>query len=175
MQARTKQSGSGEDDLKELFREISQKHPAFSYHVIADQSSQEVKVLFFETSHMRGQLAKYPHTLFVDGTYCANRYGMPLYCLLLADGKRHGQPVGYAIVRDEAGTTVRDVIQAFKDMNEGVVDYIKHVMLDKDCREISAVETLLPDAKISICRFHVSQIWTGKFGVKGRMSRREIC
>ena len=112
--------------------------------------------MFFHTSLMSGQLNHYPHTLFIDGTYCTNRYGLPLYCFLLADGVRHKQPVGYDLVRDETGTTVKDRglhRQASGHYGANQAGHVRqNLSRDECCRDSVA------SAKISIFKFHVLQI-----------------
>ena len=71
-------------------------------------------------------------------------------------------------------------MKAFILNNQEACAQVKHVILDKDCREISAVESLLPAAHVSICRFHVLQIFDRQIASKGRDANqkealRKVC
>ena len=137
---------------------LSTEDPAFTRHLIVDDRRQEMKGLFFQTGFMKSRLQKYPKILFVDGTYCTNRYGLPL-CFLVADGERHGQPVGYALVRDETSATIKDVMKAFIVNNEEACAQVTHAILDKDCGEISGYFPLpmSKSAGFMACRYLIGR------------------
>ena len=93
--------------------------------------------------------------LMIDGTYCINKLRMPLYTSLIMDANRHGRIAAYCFVSNEEKLTVESVIQTFAKFND--ISHVKTVIVDKDFNEITAVNAVLPTAKIQICRFHVLQ------------------
>ena len=74
------------------------------------------------------------------------------------DANGNGQVLGHALIMNETKETLSQVLQIFKEENNECIG-LKTVVLDKDFAEISSVSSLLPEANIIICQFHVQQIW----------------
>lgn len=138
--------------LSDSLRTILQNDPGCTVSVIED--SGVISVIFLQTTTMKRMLNAYGSMLFVDGTYCVNRYAMPLYVFSVADGNRRGQVVGYGILKDERAVTLRSLFHEF-EKHSNVSGNVKVVMVDKDLNEISKVLEVYPQVKIMLCRFHV--------------------
>ena len=66
-------------------------------------------------------------------------------------------------------------MKAFFINNELACVQVTHVILDKDYREISAVELLLPVAHVSIWRCHVLQIASKGRDADEKKAVRKVC
>ena len=97
-------------------------------------------------------LEQYPEILYLDGTYCLNNLGYPVYVFLTTDGELHGNVAAYAIVKDEKKVTLTGLLREFVALNPASTG-IETIVLDKDAAEIAAVKAVLPNTNILLCRF----------------------
>ena len=77
---------------------------------------------------------KFPEILMIDGTYCVNKIGMPLYALMIEDGYGHGQVVHYAANSSEDNNHIESIMQSFKECNP-TWSMVSVIIIDKDFTE----------------------------------------
>ena len=82
---------------------------------------------------------------------------MPLFTLMVVDGNRNGQVVGFGLVINECSETITKLLQTFVEHNKFCKEEVKTVLIDKDFAEVNAVRNVLPSSNIVICKFHVRQ------------------
>jgi len=103
-------------------------------------------------------LNSFPEVIMIDGTYKVNQLRMPLYTLAIVDSEGHGQPVAHALLASEDQQHIelflRDVQQWSNAME------VATFICDKDFAEINAISTVLPQAKIFLCHFHIIKSFT---------------
>ena len=87
-----------EDETWNILKEMKAKNKDAQYTLAVDDNS-DVEIIFIQTANMRMNLNKYPEILYLDGTYCLNNLGYPVYVFLTTDGELHGNVVAYAIVK----------------------------------------------------------------------------
>ncbi|XP_005107058.2 uncharacterized protein LOC101856836 [Aplysia californica] len=109
--------------------------------------------IFVQTSRMRKVLQTFPDCLFIDCTYCKNKFAYPIVVFSVVDGDNCGQCVGYGVVRDEQMSTLSSLFGEFVRMNEDVS--VKTVVVDKDASEIGALKETMGECDLVLCRFHV--------------------
>ncbi|GFO07292.1 transmembrane protein 214 [Plakobranchus ocellatus] len=148
-----KLSGTVQEEVWSILTKMCEEDSTSQYFIRGD-SENNMSTLFFQTGAMRRILNVYCDVLFVDGTYCLNNLGYPLYVFLCVDGEMKGRVVGYCIVKDETTTTLTDVFQDFISHND---INVKTVVVDKDAAEIAAIKKVFPEVNILLCRFHVAQ------------------
>ncbi|GFN84317.1 Zinc finger swim domain-containing protein 3 [Plakobranchus ocellatus] len=148
-----KPSGTVQEEVWSILTKMCKEDSTSQYFIRGD-SENNMSTLFFQTGAMRRILNVYCDVLFVDGTYCLNNLGYPLYVFLCVDGEIKGRVVGYCIVKDETTTTLTDVFQDFISSNH---INVKTVVVDKDAAEIAAIKEVFPEVNILLCSFHVAQ------------------
>lgn len=150
-----KQVQAGRTDgemLCDSLQAIVQNDPGCTVSVVEDNG--DISVIFLQTTPMKRMLNVYGSMLFVDGTYCVNRYAMPLYVFSVVDGNRQGQVVAYGILKDERAATLLSLFLEF-ERHSNLSQKVKVVMVDKDLNEISKIMEVYPHVSIMLCRFHV--------------------
>ena len=147
---------SEEDATYRLFQDILKKDPGAVIEVVCD-SRNIASIIFVQTSQMKEILCRYPSVLFLDTTYKVNTRSMPLFSVMVVDGNNSGQVVAYGLVINECAETVTKLMEVFVKYNQSQASHVESVIIDKDFSEIKAVKSVLPEAKIIICKFHVIQ------------------
>ena len=137
-----------------VLEELQKQDPGADVTTVKDDQGQ-VNLLFFQTSYMKSCFLSFGSVLSIDGTYCVNLTGYPLYVFLVVDGEGKGHVVGYALVKDERMATITCLFQEFVALNANSLSLIKTVIVDKDNSELGALKTIIPDANIILCRYHV--------------------
>lgn len=94
------------------------------------------------------------NVLFMDGTYKVNAEEFVLYSILCEDGRAHGRPVCYAIVRSETANILRSLLKRFLETNPTVPSQCKVVVVDKDLTQLDIIKNL-PSCKILLCTWHM--------------------
>ena len=117
-----------EEQTWTVLERLQEKDPGAD--VTCYQEEGLVKILYFQTSYMKRLFRSYCDVLYIDGTYCLNVTGYPLYVFLIIDGEGIGHPVGYALVKDEKMATISCLFQEFMTLHPDVL--IKTVIVDKD-------------------------------------------
>lgn len=139
--------------------------------LVTDESSGNVNVLFFQTASMRLILGQYPSVVYMDGTYCLNNLGYPVYVFMVTDGNMKGHAVGYAVVKDETKVTLSQLLTQFVNKNPVSINTF---VVDKDAAEIAAVKNVLPHISILLFRFHVSVNFHDAVGKYCRKKEKEL-
>ena len=98
--------------------------------------------------------AQFPEMVFVDGTYKVNKYGFPLYHVMIQDNLGRGRTVFYAFVSNETAPMLSRMMAEFRSF-VGDVERVKTAMVDCDQNEILAIREHLPNASVQLCTFHV--------------------
>ncbi|XP_052126010.1 zinc finger SWIM domain-containing protein 3-like isoform X2 [Frankliniella occidentalis] len=151
-----------EEKLLDTLQQLADRDPTSTIHLGQDDK-RLLEFLFFQTSSMKNTLRKYPTLVIVDTTYKVNKNQMPVVVFMAMDGQGSGRVVGYAFVHNELKTTLHKVLDCLKaSMGEETTDKIKVFVVDKDYSEIGAIKEVFPNARIQLCDFHVSKLFTKK-------------
>ena len=140
--------------IRDTFNDLLREEPNSIAKVI--ESDGRVRIILFQTGHMRHMLELYPSMLFVDATYSVNKNSMPLFVFLVPDANGEGQVVAYAIVQDERASTLETLFKEFENVNS-LLGSLCTIVVDKDMNEIAKLREVYPDAHILLCRFHVQK------------------
>ena len=124
------------------------------FSIVKCPVTNNVNILFLQTGSMRKVLAQYPDVIHLDGTYCINNLGYPVYVMMVSDGEGNGRVVAYALVQNETADTLTNLLTEFKNVNKDVE--IKAFVVDKDAAEISAIKNVFPGVSVLLCNFHVT-------------------
>ena len=74
--------------------------------------------LLFQDHIMRTVYGSYPKVLLFDATYKLTDLRMPLYLLMAINGNDHSEIVGVYLTVNETATSLRQMLAAFKILNE---------------------------------------------------------
>lgn len=154
----------GLTDEDDLWNEVEQLQREYGSNVIAvPDDSGELYLLYWQSQFMKQMYHTYPSMIFMDGTYKINNRNMPLYSLLIVDGKGKGQVVAYAVVRDETVQSLSKLLDIFKQNNDTAVESLQLVLVDKDYSEITAIDNIFNNAHIILCKMHVLDAFRRSF------------
>ena len=121
---------------------------------VAINEKDELEIIYYQSGQMGKWFEKFPEILLVDGTYCVNKAGMPLYALMVEDGCGHGQVVHYATISSEDSAHIESIFQSFKECNPSW-DKVSVIFIDKDFTEWNILSQEFPNATLLFCQFHV--------------------
>lgn len=80
-------------------------------------SSNMLKIFFFQTPYMKEVFLKFPEVLLIDATYRTNKLKMPLFVFVVEDGNGVGVVVAYCFVADEQQHTITEMMEIFLSCN----------------------------------------------------------
>lgn len=121
--------------------------------------------LFLEMSHEQD--------VHLDGTFALSSLGYVLITILGVDERRRGFPGAYAFMATEDSDKVFSFLKGVRDLAavHGRPDWSPaRVAMDCSHAFINAVGRALPDAKISLCVFHVKKSWREHFDTKHKVT-----
>ena len=75
---------------------------------------------------------------------------------MTVDNFGHGFPILHAFVKNEESSHLQAILESFLRKHDNVQNVYVFV-IRKDFKEISALGTVYPNARINLCYFHVSQ------------------
>lgn len=142
-----------EDDTWNILLKMTETDKDSVFFIAKSPDTENLEILFIQTSQMRKVLGQYHDVVNLDGTYCINNLGFPCYVFMVADGENAGNVVAYALVKDETTATLSCLLSEFSKLNPNL--NIKTFIVDKDAAEIGAIKTVFPTANILLCYFHV--------------------
>jgi hypothetical protein len=76
-----------------------------------------INLICVQLSKQKELYRLYGQTLELDGTYCTNVQGMPLYTLLIEDNHGIGQPIYYAWMKQETTDFITLALRTFAEVN----------------------------------------------------------
>lgn len=76
-----------------------------------------IELICVQLSKQKELYRLYGQTLELDGTYCTNVQGMPLYTLLIEDNHGIGQPIYYAWMKQETTDFITLALRTFAEVN----------------------------------------------------------
>ncbi|KAE8738055.1 hypothetical protein FOCC_FOCC016476 [Frankliniella occidentalis] len=131
-----------------------------------------VDFIFFQTSAMRKNLEQFPEIIGMDTTYELNKHNMHLSVMLVIDNHKNGRIVGYVFLRRETNDILEAALKVFVQKNPDVPQTVKTVIVDKDYKEISGVNKVLPNVHVHLCHTHVKRIFARK--VQGEENSKKL-
>jgi len=84
-----------------------------------------------------------------------NNVHFPLYLIMVQDGHRWGQVVGFAFVKNETEPYIRRIFETLQQANPEATSKVQVVLTDKDFVEQQAVRSVFPCMSLHLCIFHV--------------------
>ncbi|XP_052064548.1 uncharacterized protein LOC127704495 [Mytilus californianus] len=101
------------------------------------------------------------NVVFLDATYKGlTAYGYSFYALVARDEQQgRGTPPSYCISSDDTGEVVKIFLRSLKTTaeNHGFDFRPRSFMVDRDTKEISAINEVFPNSSVLLCWFHVLQ------------------
>ncbi|ETK81892.1 hypothetical protein L915_12642, partial [Phytophthora nicotianae] len=128
--------------------------------VVADNVSNEVQVVTFQTSRQKRLFAAFPEVVLVDSTHNTNVNRYKLFSFAVHDVFGRGQFVHHALVRTEEKGNLARAVASFKKHNPDW-DKIRVVMTDKAMHEKDVLMEAWPNARQLLCKWHV-ETWLKK-------------
>jgi len=123
---------------------------------IHSSTTGEVDLICFATADMIKAGAGFSEMLFIDGTYKVNKYGFPLYQIMVEDNCGHGRCIMYAFLASETRSAISKMLSVFLTFFPNCQQATQVVMVDKDFKEIEAIKEVLGEqVHILLCLFHV--------------------
>lgn len=135
-----------------------------------DANTKEIFSVFFQTSWMKEALKRYPEVLEMDTTHKLSDNDMPLTVYEVVDCFGAGRIAGYAILSEESCDVVTESLQVLVEGCPESAAKTRVVMIDKDPSEIKAACTVLPEAEVHLCDWHVKEIFDREGIAKMRAS-----
>ncbi|XP_042145736.1 histone-lysine N-methyltransferase 2D-like isoform X25 [Ixodes scapularis] len=143
------------DQLAEEIKEIFRKDPTAAV-TLGTSESNEMELLFIQTTMMAQFYEKFPEVLLLDGTYRTNNLKMALFVFMVVDGNGCSQVVAYCFVSSEDLAHMDTMMRTFVGLQG--MQKTKCVIVDKDFKEIRAIrDNFSPDTVIQLCEFHVKK------------------
>lgn len=152
-----------ETDLENLLEEMLKIKDAV-VKVITDGQN-NLQSIFFQDGRMKSFFDAFPDVVLFDGTYKLNNMRMPLVLMLVVDGNGESQIAAFFIVRSESEQIFTDLFNEFKTENPNW-GKIETIMTDKSFSNRNAFAASFPHANISLCVFHVLQIFNRQITTK---------
>ncbi|KAK3916275.1 Zinc finger SWIM domain-containing protein 3 [Frankliniella fusca] len=147
---------SEEDRLSKVLEDLLTDKDASL--VVGRDKNQKMKFLFFQTSGMKRNVARYGKVILLDHSHKVNSNRMPVCVIMVMDGEGNGRAAGYAFVANEQLVTVAEVLKSFREsIGEELAVAVRTIVIDKDPSEIGAIEQVFPEVHIHLCIFHVGR------------------
>jgi len=134
--------------------------------------TKEISYIYIQTSEMRKNVERFPEIIGMDTTYQLNKNNMHLSVMQCVDNKKRGRVVAYCFMKRETKDTLKAALIHFKNFNEDAAAKVETVLVDKDYKEITGVNEILPNARVHLCQVHVMR--TFKKELKGVKNKKEI-
>lgn len=143
-----------------------EEDPGSNAVIYCNEETKEILSIFFQTSFMKEAFEIYPELLLVDTTHnlCTNQ--MPLTVYEVVDCFGAGRIAGYALLSNETADVVTASLDVLVKGCPESAQKSQVVLIDKDPSEIQAAKTLLPNAEIHLCDWHVKEIFDKEGKVK---------
>lgn len=84
---------------------------------------------------------------------------MHLVVIKVIDNHSNGRVAAYKFLRRETNDIHEAPLATFVKFNEDAVPLIQTVLTDKDYKEISGIQKVLPNAHVHLCYTHVHRIF----------------
>ncbi|XP_052073133.1 uncharacterized protein LOC127711199 [Mytilus californianus] len=120
-------------------------------------------VIIYQNEAQRKRMVKLAeNVVFLDATYKGlTAYGYSFYALVARDEQQgRGTPLSYCISSDDTGEVVKIFLRSLKTTaeNHGFDFRPRSFMVDRDTKEISAINEVFPNSSVLLCWFHVLQV-----------------
>ena len=119
----------------------------------------EKKLCFvYQSNNMQNLYRKYgKHLVLLDATHKVCKYALPLFFLVVQTNVNF-QLAAVIVTEDEDSKLLLKALQKIHEWNPDIIP--KYGMVDFDCGEILALETIFPGILIFLCDFHREQAWS---------------
>ena len=94
--------------------------------------------------------------VLLDATYKTTKYALPLFFLVVKTNVNF-QVCAVFVIQEESTDMILKALNTVKKWNPKVTP--KYAFVDFDEREITALESVYPNAKVFLCDFHREQAW----------------
>ncbi|CAG2217969.1 unnamed protein product [Mytilus edulis] len=144
------------------------QNDAVAVHELCTQILKEEIIFYQELKEMKhkeknGETSRKCGVL--DATYKGlTAYGYSFYALVARDEQQgRGTPLSYCISSDDTGEVVKIFLRSLKTTaeNHGFDFRPRSFMVDRDTKEISAINEVFPNSSVLLCWFHVLQVFLG--------------
>lgn len=148
------------DRLQDILNGVEQANGRV--HLQNDEHGKIILVCF-STADMLNIGASLSEVLFVDGTYRVNKYGYPLYQIMIHDATGHGRCIMYSFLQSETRADIGNMFRVFLQFFPTCKEMSKVVFIDKDFKEIEAVTQIFGEGvEVLLCIFHVLKVFKKK-------------
>jgi hypothetical protein len=125
----------------EYFEKRQAENPHFFYAMRLD-SDNAVVGLFWVDGRTRGLYKKYKDCVFLDRTFCTNRYNMPFAPIVGINNHTHTIILGCALLPDETIETFKWVFERWMMAMEDI--HPDHIMTDQNQAMATAIDETFP-------------------------------
>ncbi|XP_022537513.1 uncharacterized protein LOC111195203 isoform X1 [Astyanax mexicanus] len=139
------------------------------YYQPLSHSEKQALIIVFSTPWQRDQLKNYgSDMIYLDATYKGiTQYGFAFYAVIIKSSQGRGVPVAFFILSEESTENLSICLQKLQECVNPFQP--RCVMVDRDLKEINAVQKVFPHTRILLCWFHVLQ------AVHRWMQRQDEC
>ena len=114
----------------------------------------DCKLRFLYSIHERIAVCNYSRDICIlDDTSCTNYYGLPLLVLIVEDENRKNQILSFTLMEDRTKPSFINYLTHVKQY----LGEIRLFISDRNKTQISAIETVWPNAIIIYCTKHISR------------------
>jgi hypothetical protein len=122
----------------QIIEDRIQKDGSNFFKIIENEEKKELYAIYYQNNNMKELYAKYGDTIFVDSTYKLNRNKYPCLVIAVHDNNNCTHIVATAILAYERKHLLDQVIEVFVKDNSAYVNKTKHIMIDKDLKELTS-------------------------------------
>lgn len=133
------------------------------YEVLVENN--EFRGLFFQNTDMKNSFDSYPEIVLLDSTYKLLNFGGVVYLFTIEDSIGSSEIIAVGILIGEIKEYIDWLISTFKNKNN-CSSLIKAFMTDKDENMRNVLRHHFPPSKLSLCKFHVFQIFKREITTK---------
>ena len=122
--------------------------------VILSSTSDQLVLVFIQTSFMEECLRNHPDIFFVDTTYRLNQQNLNLLAVVVQDQNGFGQPAALFFIPNEKQTTIKKAFDLIICNSQPGI-----IFVDEDFSQMSVLQEVFPLSVMCICAFHTLKIW----------------
>ena len=112
----------------------------------------------YQSDFQKHMMQRYGDVLCcLNATYKTNKYGYPLFLVVVITNHMHGMPVGMFFVEEETTEMITTALAALAHWNPNWKPM--YWMIDKSDQESNAISNNFPESHILLCDFHRLQAW----------------
>ncbi|RKF53566.1 hypothetical protein GcM3_217021 [Golovinomyces cichoracearum] len=128
-----------------------------------NNESSDITMLFFAQYSMFRILRDNPQVIIIDATYGTQKYGLPLFTIIVITRVEITILVAYCFMEREAGNNITWALEVLRDLYFKYETELPRVIFnDRDRACINALHAIFPTTSTMLCRWHMDtdvRVW----------------